>query len=102
MRISDWSSDVCSSDLIDRALLPASLAEVTPSVVALPAGVSSEILLRRPDVIEAEYDLRAANADIGVARARLFPLISLTGLLGFASNAQIGRASCRERVWQSV
>ena len=40
---------------VDRALLPASLTEVTPSVVALPAGVSSEILLRRPDVIEAEY-----------------------------------------------
>src|SRR3546814_8810794 len=58
-----------------------------PSVWALPAGVSAEILLRRPDVIEAEYDLRAANADIGVASARLFPSISLTGLLGFASNA---------------
>ena len=72
---------------VDRALLPASLTEVTPSVVALPAGVSSEILLRRPDVIEAEYGLRAANADIGVARAQLFPSISLTGLLGFASNA---------------
>lgn len=72
---------------VDRALLPASLTEVTPSVVSLPAGVSSEILLRRPDVIEAEYDLRAANADIGVARARLFPSISLTGLLGFASDA---------------
>ncbi|HEV2600409.1 efflux transporter outer membrane subunit [Sphingopyxis sp.] len=72
---------------VDRALLPASLTEVTPSIVALPAGVSSEILLRRPDVIEAEYGLRAANADIGVARARLFPSISLTGLLGFASNA---------------
>ncbi|QCB53098.1 efflux transporter outer membrane subunit [Sphingopyxis sp. PAMC25046] len=72
---------------VDRALLPASLTDVTPSVVALPAGVSSEILLRRPDVIEAEYGLRAANADIGVARARLFPSISLTGLLGFASNA---------------
>lgn len=75
---------------VDRALLPASLTEVTPSVVALPAGVSSEILLRRPDVIEAEYGLRAANADIGVARARLFPSISLTGLLGFASNALSG------------
>jgi multidrug efflux system outer membrane protein len=72
---------------VDRALLPAGLAEVTPSVVGLPAGVSSEILLRRPDVIEAEYGLRAANADIGVARAQLFPSISLTGLLGFASNA---------------
>ncbi len=72
---------------IDRALLPASLTEVTQAIVSLPAGVSSEILLRRPDVIEAEYGLRAANADIGVARARLFPSISLTGLLGFASNA---------------
>jgi len=75
---------------IDRALLPLSLTEVTPSIVSLPAGVSSEILLRRPDVIEAEYGLRAANADIGVARARLFPSISLTGLLGFASNALSG------------
>ncbi|WP_447765418.1 efflux transporter outer membrane subunit [Sphingopyxis panaciterrae] len=72
---------------VDPALLPASLAEVTPGVVSLPAGVSSHILLRRPDVIQAEYRLRAANADIGVARARLFPSISLTGLLGFASDA---------------
>ncbi|MDR7061428.1 MULTISPECIES: efflux transporter outer membrane subunit [unclassified Sphingopyxis] len=72
---------------VDRTLLPASLTEVTPAIVSLPAGVSSEILLRRPDVIEAEYGLRAANADIGVARAQLFPSISLTGLLGFASNA---------------
>ncbi|MBO9695721.1 MAG: efflux transporter outer membrane subunit [Sphingopyxis sp.] len=75
---------------VERALFPASLAEVTPSVVSPPAGVSSEILLRRPDVIEAEYGLRAANANIGVARARLFPSISLTGLLGFASNALSG------------
>lgn len=75
---------------VDRAMLPASLAEATAAIVALPAGVSSEILLRRPDVIEAEYQLRAANADIGVARARLFPSISLTGLLGFASDALSG------------
>jgi len=72
---------------VDRALLPTGLSEVTPAVAPLPAGVSSQILLRRPDVIEAEYGLRAANADIGVARAQLFPSISLTGLLGFASNA---------------
>jgi multidrug efflux system outer membrane protein len=71
----------------DRAQLPAGLAEVTPGIVQLPAGVNSQILLRRPDVIEAEYRLRAADADIGAARARLFPTISLTGLLGFASDA---------------
>ena len=72
---------------VDRAVLPGGLADVTPAIASLPAGVSSQILLRRPDVIEAEYGLRAANADIGVARAQLFPSISLTGLLGFASNA---------------
>ena len=72
---------------VDRALLPGGLADVTPAIASLPAGVNSQILLRRPDVIEAEYSLRAANADIGVARAQLFPSISLTGLLGFASNA---------------
>jgi multidrug efflux system outer membrane protein len=49
--------------------------------------VSSEVLLRRPDVVEAEYQLRASNADIGAARAALFPQISLTGLLGFATKA---------------
>jgi multidrug efflux system outer membrane protein len=75
---------------VDSALLPAGLAEAAPAVLPPPAGVSSQILLRRPDVIEAEYRLRAANADIGVARARLFPTISLTGLLGFASDALSG------------
>lgn len=72
---------------VDPALLPTRLEEVVSSVAALPAGLSSEILLRRPDVIEAEYQLRAANAQIGVARAELFPRISLTGLLGFASGS---------------
>lgn len=70
---------------IDPALLPASLDEVSDSVSTLPPGTSSEVLLRRPDVLEAEYRLRSAHADIGVARAELFPRISLTGLLGFAS-----------------
>ncbi|MDE8653454.1 efflux transporter outer membrane subunit [Novosphingobium album (ex Liu et al. 2023)] len=71
----------------DKALLPASMTEVVDSLAALPAGTRSDVLLRRPDVIEAEYGLRAANADIGVARAQLFPAISLTGLLGFTSDA---------------
>jgi multidrug efflux system outer membrane protein len=71
----------------DEALLPGNLDEVNRSLAVLPAGTSSQVLLRRPDVLEAEYSLRAANADIGTARAQLFPSISLTGLLGVASNA---------------
>jgi len=70
---------------VDPALLPTGLAEVTSSIATLPAGTSSQVLLRRPDVAEAEHQLKAANADIGVARAELFPKITLTGLLGFAS-----------------
>jgi multidrug efflux system outer membrane protein len=71
----------------DPSLLPASLAEIDGRFAALGAGTSSEVLLRRPDVEQAEHLLKAANADIGVARAELFPRISLTGLLGLASNA---------------
>jgi outer membrane protein, multidrug efflux system len=71
----------------DQDLLPSNVSEVIASLGTVPAGTSSQVLLRRPDVVEAEYDLRAANADIGVARAQLFPTISLTGLAGFASTA---------------
>jgi len=72
---------------IDPGLLPASIEQAAPTVVPLPAGVSSLVLLRRPDVMDAEYRLRAANAEIGAARAALFPTISLTGLLGLASGS---------------
>jgi len=71
----------------DKSLLPASLAEVDAALQPLSPGIGSAVLLRRPDVIEAEYRLRGANFDIGAARAQLFPTISLTGLLGFASDS---------------
>jgi multidrug efflux system outer membrane protein len=72
---------------IDPKLLSPSIDEASPTITELPPGLSSYVLLRRPDVVEAEYDLRAANANIGAARAALFPKITLTGLLGFASSA---------------
>jgi multidrug efflux system outer membrane protein len=71
----------------DPALLPSGLAPIDGEFVALAPGTSSDVLLRRPDVVQAEHQLKAANADIGVARAELFPHISLTGLLGLASSA---------------
>lgn len=72
---------------VDESLLPRSIEEGGAAVRALPAGLDSAILLRRPDVLQAEYNLRAANAQIGAARAALFPRISLTSLSGLASNA---------------
>ena len=72
---------------IDPNLLPTSIEEAAASVIPVPAGTDSYVLLRRPDVVQAEYTLRAANADIGAARAALFPRISLNALLGFAGSS---------------
>lgn len=52
----------------------------------VPAGIPSDVLERRPDVMQAEQNLVSANAKIGVAKAEYFPRISLTGMLGLGSN----------------
>lgn len=69
----------------DRALLPDGIDAVNQGLGTIPAGTTTQVLLRRPDVVEAEYTLRADDADIGVARAELFPTISLSALVGLAS-----------------
>ncbi|MCA3106882.1 MAG: efflux transporter outer membrane subunit [Rhodocyclaceae bacterium] len=58
----------------------------TLGIPDLPAGIPSEVLARRPDVRQAEQLLRAADANIGAARAAFFPRITLTGSLGMASS----------------
>ncbi|SDF83138.1 efflux transporter outer membrane subunit [Desulfovibrio legallii] len=84
-----------------RDLPPAApLAE--QATAPLPESLSSSVLLRRPDVLEAEHNLKAANADIGAARAAFFPIISLTGSAGYASGALASLFDGAASVWTFV
>lgn len=72
----------------DQAAIPedATLASIQFDT-DVTAGLPSDVLLARPDIRQAEYTLKARNADIGAARAAFFPSISLTGDYGFASTS---------------
>ncbi|MBO9724015.1 MAG: efflux transporter outer membrane subunit [Novosphingobium sp.] len=72
--------------------LPADLPAPIPLLeqpvrTRLAAGLPSDLLLNRPDILQAEHELRSANANVGAARAAFFPRLSLTAAFGFASLA---------------
>ena len=77
---------VVGAPVSDEAL-PAGVGDPVVVLENLPAAVSSTVLLDRPDVLQAEDQLRAANANIGAARAAFFPSLSLTASDGTASTA---------------
>lgn len=65
----------------------------------IKSGISSNVLLQRPDIIESEYELKAKNANIGAARAAFFPSISLTALGGFANPSLSSLFENSSRTW---
>jgi multidrug efflux system outer membrane protein len=87
---------------IEPELLPDRLDERVSGLSALPARLPSEVLLRRPDVLQAEHLLRSANANIGAARAAFFPSISLTASVGSISTELSGLFGAGSGGWSFV
>jgi multidrug efflux system outer membrane protein len=83
---------------VPEDLLPSDLSNVSPPRDISP-GLSSEVLLRRPDIMEAEHQLKAAYAFIGAARAALFPRIALTTAVGTASTELSGLFNSGSGTW---
>jgi len=77
--------DLLAGSPVPESLLPPDLTTIRPTK-EISAGLSSEVLLRRPDIMAAEHQLKGAYANVGAARAAFFPQISLTTTLGSASN----------------
>lgn len=80
-------------------LPPAQPLSAQNIVADIPAGLPSDLLTQRPDIRSAEQTLRAANANIGAARAAFFPRISLTAGVGTASNSLSGLFENGSRAW---
>ncbi len=91
--------DLLAGATVPAGLLPTELGTRAFTLADLPADLSSEVLLRRPDVLRAERQLRAQNANIGAARAALFPTISLTATFGTLSTALSGLFGAGSDVW---
>jgi multidrug efflux system outer membrane protein len=90
--------DLLAGSPVGEDLLPDDLGSVTPPGDVAP-GLSSEVLLRRPDIMAAEHRLKGAYASIGAARAALFPRISLTTTVGTASAELSGLFGSGSATW---
>jgi multidrug efflux system outer membrane protein len=91
--------DLVVGQPVGEDMLPHDIQNTVVVLERLPAALDSSVLLHRPDVLEAEDQLRAANADIGAARAAFFPDVSLTGSGGVASTALSGLFSAASKTW---
>ncbi len=78
--------DLVVGQSVAESLLPTGIDGLAGIMKDMPANLSSQVLLNRPDVLQAEHNLKAANANIGSARAAFFPSISLTASGGIGSS----------------
>jgi len=83
---------------VPAELLPGKLDAVT-ALKDITSGLPSEVLLRRPDILQAENQLKAANANIGAARAAFFPRINLTTIIGTISDELSGLFKSGSGTW---
>ncbi len=83
------SSDICRGRPLDDLKLPP----------CIPVGLPSDLVQNRPDILQAEQKILAANAEIGVARAAFFPSFNLTGSYGFESSALSNFFSNAAKLW---
>lgn len=90
--------DLLAGTPVPADLLPGSLESATTAAPLSP-GLPSEVLLRRPDILAAEHQLKAANANIGAARAAYFPRITLTAGIGSMSPELSGLFDSGTRTW---
>jgi outer membrane protein, multidrug efflux system len=87
---------------VPAELLPQGEFGQVANLADIPSGVPSDVLQRRPDVLEAERTLRAANANIGAARAAFFPRISLTATAGSLSSNLSGLFKAGSGSWSFI
>lgn len=93
------SLQLLTGQSLDKAVWQAEWRQIG-QLRELPTGLSSDVLLQRPDVLQAEHQIKSANADIGAARAAFFPRISLTASLGLAGSTPAQLTNSGSRQWQ--
>ncbi|MFA7086904.1 MAG: efflux transporter outer membrane subunit [Aliarcobacter sp.] len=94
------SLELLLGSTLSESLIPNSLKKDDSYLALVKSGISSNVLLNRPDIKELEYQLRAKNANIGVARAAFFPSIALTANTGYSSSSLNNLFSTPNSFWQ--